>query len=350
MAQTLPDNYYSLLDALKAEIRQARLRATLAANAELLRLYWHIGKTILNQQEQAGWGAKVIDRLAADLRSDFPDMQGLSRRNLLYMRKFAEEFSDPDFVQRPVAQLPWSHYVILMDKVKQLDDRLFYIAKALEHGWSRDVLSLQIKSGLHKRQGKAISNFKNSLPAPQSDLAQQLTKDPYLFDFLTLRQDYQERDLEDALTNHITKFLLELGAGFAFVGKQYHLDVSNQDFYLDLLFYHLRLRCYVVIDLKRGRFEPEYAGKLNFYLSVVDDQLKTEADQPTIGLLICQDKDKVIAEYALKDIHKPIGISEYRLTENIPTEFKGTLPTIEDLERELQLPSRISRGKKKSDN
>ncbi|MEZ0608036.1 YhcG family protein [Fibrella sp. WM1] len=206
----------------------------------------------------------------------------------------------------------------------------------MEHGWSRDVLSLQIKSGLHERQGKAITNFDNSLPAPQSDLAQQLTKDPYLFDFLTLQDDYQEKDLENALTSHITKFLLELGAGFAFVGKQYHLEVGDQDFYLDLLFYHLKLRCYVVVELKRGKFQPEFAGKLNFYLSVVDDQLKTSLDQPSIGLLICQDKDKVIAEYALKDINKPIGIAEYRLIDSIPADLRGTLPSVEELERELQ--------------
>ncbi len=338
MAQTLPDNYVQLLDELKAKIRQARLRATIAANAELLQLYWTIGKVILTQQQQAGWGAKIIDRLAADLRSDFPEMQGLSRRNLLYMRKFAEAFPDPEFVQRPVAQLPWSHHLILLEKTKQPEARQFYMAKAFEHGWSRDILSLQIKAGLYERQGKAITNFEDRLPTPQSDLAQQMTKDPYLFDFLTLREDYQERDLEHALTSHITKFLLELGAGFAFVGRQYHLEVSDQDFYLDLLFYHLKLRCYVVIELKRGKFLPEYAGKLNFYLSVVDAQLKTEADQPSIGLLICQDKDKVIAEYALKDINKPIGISAYQLTESIPNDLKGTLPTIEDLERELGSP------------
>jgi len=223
-----------------------------------------------------------------------------------------------------------------MDRLEQPELREFYMAKSLENGWSRDVLSLQIKSGLHQRQGKAITNFKNQLPAPQSDLAQQLTKDPYLFDFLTLREDYQEKDLENALTDHITKFLLELGAGFAYVGRQYHLEVSQQDFYLDLLFYHLKLRAYIVIELKRGAFKPEYVGKLNFYLSVVDNQVKTELDQPSIGLLICQDKDKVIAEYALKDINKPIGISEYRLTDHIPANLKGTLPTIEDLERELQ--------------
>lgn len=336
MANQLPANHSQLLNELKADIRQARQRATISANAELLRLYWQIGKGILIQQEQAKWGAKVIDRLAHDLKSEFPDMQGLSPRNLKYMRQFAAAYPSLDFVQAALAQITWYHHITLLNKVKDETQRLFYIQQTQTHGWSRDVMVAQIDSGFFARKGKATSNFTATLPSPQSDLAQQLTKDPYLFDFLTLRDDYQEKDLENALTDHITKFLLELGAGFAFVGKQYHLEVSNQAFYLDLLFYHLKLRAYVVIELKRGAFKPEYAGKLNFYLSVVDDQLKTELDQPSIGLLICQDKDKVIAEYALKDINKPIGISEYRLTEHIPNNLKGTLPTIEDLERELQ--------------
>jgi predicted nuclease of restriction endonuclease-like (RecB) superfamily len=341
----LPTDYFKFLDELKAEIRNARLRASMAVNTELLQLYWFIGKTILEQQEKAKWGAKIIDQLGTDLRSDFPDMQGLSRRNLLYMRKFAELYPDKSIVQQAVAQLPWSHHIILMDKVKQAEERLFYMQKALENGWSRDILSLQIQSNLYKRQGKAISNFEARLPSPQSDLAQQFTKDPYLFDFITLAEDYQEKDLENALTDHITKFLLELGAGFAFLGRQYHLEVDNQDFYVDLLFYHVKLRCYVVIELKRGKFLPEFAGKLNFYLSVVDDQLRTEFDQPSIGLLICQDKNKVIAEYALKDVNKPIGISEYKLTESIPKNLKGTLPTIADIERELQSPGRVNKKK-----
>ncbi|OZI06515.1 hypothetical protein BWI93_19645 [Siphonobacter sp. BAB-5385] len=338
---TLPSNYGSLLAELRNEISKSRLRAVLAANAELLYLYWRIGHTILSQQEAKGWGSKVVDQLAEDLRSEFPDMQGLSKRNLLYMRKFADLYPDFLIVQPSVAQLPWSHYVILMDKVKSREEREFYTQKDLENGWSRDVLSLQIKSNLYERQGKAISNFEARLPAIQSDLAQQLTKDPYIFDFLTLREDYQEKDLENALTEHITKFLLELGAGFAFLGKQYHLEVDGQDFYIDLLFYHVKLRCYVVVELKTGKFVPEFAGKLNFYLSVVDDQLKNEFDQPSIGLLICQEKNKVVAEYSLKDINKPIGISAYELTESIPSDLKGTLPSIEDIEQEL-LKSRAS--------
>lgn len=343
MANPLPTNYLQFLDELKTNIRQARQQATIAANAELLGLYWRIGQGILHQQDREKWGAKVIDRLARDLKSEFPDMQGLSPRNLKYMRQFAAAYPSLDFVQGSLAQITWYHHITLLAKVKNETERLFYVQETQKHGWSRDVMVAQIDSGFGARKGKALSNFKLTLPAPQSDLAQQLTKDPYLFDFLTLQDDYLEKDLENALINHITKFLLELGAGFAFVGRQYHLEVSDQDFYLDLLFYHLKLRAYIVIELKRGDFKPEYAGKLNFYLSVVDAQLKTEFDQPSIGLLICQDRDKVIAEYALKDIHKPIGISEYRLTDHIPNDLKGTLPTIEELERGLQRPGRVSR-------
>jgi len=332
----LPDHYLHILEELKNEIRQSRLKATMAVNAAMLSLYWRIGKTILEQQAASGWGAKVVDRLAADLRKDFPDMQGLSPRNLKYMRKFAETYPDAAFVQQPAAQIPWFHHCALLDKVKEPEARLFYMQKAQEHGWSRDILTLQIQSNLFARQSKAITNFEQRLPNPQSDLAQQILKDPYIFDFLSLREDYHEKDLENALIEHITKFLLELGAGFAYVGKQYHLEVGQEDFYLDLLFYHTKLHCYIVIELKRGKFKPEYAGKLNFYLSVVDDKLRTAGDQPSIGLLICQDKDKVVAEYALKDVNKPIGVTQYQLTESIPENLKGSLPTIEDLERELK--------------
>ncbi|RNI24038.1 PDDEXK nuclease domain-containing protein [Rufibacter latericius] len=328
--------YADVLEELKSEIRKARVKAALAVNSELLSLYWRVGKTILAQQQAQGWGAKVIQTLSGDIRREFPDLQGFSYRNLLYMRQFASVYPVPEFTQQPVAQLPWAHHVVLLDKVKNEQERAFYIHKSIENGWSRNVLGLQIKSNLYQRQGGSLTNFGLKLPSPQSDLAQEMLKDPYVFDFLTLTEDYQEKDLEGALTQHITKFLLELGAGFAFVGRQYHLEVGGQDFYMDLLFYHLRLRCYVVIELKRGKFLPEYAGKLNFYLSVVDDLLKTEHDQPSIGLLICQDKNKVVAEYALKNIDKPIGVSEYQLTEAIPDNLKGSLPTIEDLERELE--------------
>jgi len=266
-------------------------------------------------------------------------MQGFSPRNLLYMKQFSATYPNCEFAQPPVAQLPWSHHIVLLDKINKSNEREFYIKKCVENSWSRNVLSLQIKSDLFKRQGKNISNFNFNLPSPQSDLARDTLKDPYIFDFLSLSENYLERDLENALTEHITKFLLELGAGFAFVGKQYHLEVGEQDFYIDLLFYHIKLRCYVVIELKKGKFIPEYIGKLNFYLSVVDDKLKTEHEEPSIGLLICQDRNKVVAEYALKDISKPIGISEYQLVEAIPDNLKGNLPSIEDLERALESPN-----------
>jgi predicted nuclease of restriction endonuclease-like (RecB) superfamily len=263
-------------------------------------------------------------------------MQGLSPRNLKYMRQFAAAYQDLSFVQGPLAQISWYHHITLLTKVKDEQARFFYIAETARHGWSRDIMVLQIDSKYRERKGSAQTNFPTTLPAPQSDLAQQMLKDPYIFDFLSLADDYKEKDLENALTEHITKFLLELGAGFAYVGKQYHLEVGEEDYFLDLLFYHIKLRCYVVIELKRGKFKPEYAGKLNFYLSVVDDKLRTEHDQPSIGLLICQDKDKVVAEYALKDVNKPIGVTNYQLTASIPERLKGSLPSIEDLEKQLQ--------------
>jgi predicted nuclease of restriction endonuclease-like (RecB) superfamily len=332
----LPDQYPAIVEELKAQIRHSRLKATLAANASLLSLYWQIGQTILDQQQKAGWGAKIIDQLADDLRKEFPDMQGLSPRNLKYMRQFAASYKDLSFVQGPLAQISWYHHITLLSKVKDEQARLFYIAETARHGWSRDIMVLQIDSKYRERKGAAQTNFPTTLPAPQSDLAQQMVKDPYIFDFLSLADDYKEKDLENALTEHITKFLLELGAGFAYIGKQYHLEVGEEDYFLDLLFYHIKLRCYVVIELKRGKFKPEYAGKLNFYLSVVDDKLRTEHDQPSIGLLVCQDKDKVVAEYALKDVNKPIGVTKYQLTESIPDKLKGSLPSIEDLEKGLK--------------
>lgn len=332
----ISDQYPSILSELKATIRQSRLNALLSANAEMLLLYWKIGKTILDQQDQSGWGAKVIEQLAKDLKSEFPDMQGLSVRNLNYMRQFARTYSNREFVQASLAQITWYHHITLLAKVKNESDRLFYVQETAINGWSRDVMVMQIETDYLKRKGKATTNFKNSLPNPLSDLAQQITKDPYLFDFVSLADDYKERDLENALTEHIVKFLLELGAGFAFVGKQYHLNVGDTDFYIDLLFYHLKLRSYVVVELKTGKFIPEYAGKLNFYLSVVDDILKTDLDESSIGLLICKDKDKVVAEYTLKDINKPIGISEYKIIDSIPSNLNGKLPSIEELEKELE--------------
>jgi predicted nuclease of restriction endonuclease-like (RecB) superfamily len=327
--------YDELLRDLKVRIEQAQVRAALAVNSELVLLYWNIGRDILMRQQQQGWGAKVVDRLAADLRRAFPDMKGFSRTNLLYMRSLADTYADEQFVQQVVGQIPWGHNVRILDQVKDSQAREFYIRQTIQHGWSRPVLEMQIESKLYQRQGGATTNFERTLPAPQSDLARQLLKDPYNFDFLTLRQEAYERDLERGLIEHIREFLLELGVGFAFVGSQYHVEVGGQDFYLDLLFYHLRLRAYVVIELKVTEFKPEYAGKMNFYLSAVDDLLRHEQDQPSIGIILCKTKNKVVAEYALRDTQKPIGVSSFQLTESLPAKLQGSLPTIEELEAEL---------------
>lgn len=327
--------YNHFLHDLKTRIRAARTRAAMAVNHELVLLYWQIGRDILERQEREGWGSKVIERLAADLRVEFPDMKGLSPRNLKYMRKFAESWPDEQFVQQVVAQLPWGHNVRILDHLKSPDEREWYIHKAFEHGWSRDILVMQIESRLFHRQGKAVHNFAATLPPPQSDLVQQTLKDPYLFDFLGLGDGAQEREIERELVKHITSFLLELGTGFSYVGRQVHLEVEGDDFFIDLLFYHLKLRCYVVIELKATSFKPEYAGKLNFYLSAVDATMRHESDNPSIGLILCKDRKGLIAEYALKDISKPMGVSEYHLVAAIPENLKGSLPTIEELEAEF---------------
>ena len=328
-------SYPHVLAELKQIVKQARQKAVFAANEQMLKLYWNIGQSVAQQAKENQWGAKIIEKLANDLRSEFPDMKGFSFRNVKYMRQFAEFYTISQFGQQAVAQIPWGHHVLIIDKVKDQETALYYIYKTLENGWSRDVLSLQIKSALHLREGKAISNFEQTTLKENTDLISQTFKDPYVFDFLTMSEGFQEKDLENALTEHITKFLLELGAGFAFVGKQYHLEVGEQDFYVDLLFYNVKLHAYIVIELKKGNFKPEYAGQLNFYLSVIDDKLKTNLDQPTIGLLLCQDKNKVVAEYALKDINKPMGVSTYQITESIPENLKGSFPTIEEIENEL---------------
>jgi predicted nuclease of restriction endonuclease-like (RecB) superfamily len=327
--------YEDFLRDLKSRIQTAQIRAALAVNRELVLLYWQIGRDILTRQKQQGWGAKVIDRLAKDLKIAFPEMKGFSRTNLLYMRAFAEAYSDEQFVQQAAGQIPWFHNCTIIDKVKDPATREWYIRKTTEHGWSRNILVLQIESGLYKRQGKAVTNFERTLPAPQSDLARELLKDPYNFDFLILGQDAHERDLERGLTEHIRQFLLELGVGFAFVGSQYHLEVGGDDFYIDLLFYHLRLRAYIVIDLKMKKFTPADAGQMNFYLSAVDDLLRHPDDAPTIGLILCKEKNKVIAEYALRDTRKPIGVSDFHITESLPKELKSSLPTIAEIEAEL---------------
>lgn len=344
-------SYIDFIARLKKVIQDARLQTIHTVNQHLLLLYWQIGDKILQMQNREGWGTKVIDRISNDLKREFSDMKGLSSRNLKYMRAFAESY--PEFkksiqadnqhiknsvsiVQAPLAQLTWYHHITLLDKVKDVDERIFYIYQTAQHGWSRNVLVHQIDSNLYHRQGKAIHNFTHTLPSSQSDLAREIIKDPYKFDFLTMGERYHEKDLENALITHITKFLLELGAGFSFVGRQYRIEIGNQDFYIDLLFYHLKLRCFVVIELKTGPFIPEYASKLNFYLNVVDDHLRHSSDHATIGILICKERNKIIAEYALRGINNPIGITEYELTQSIPDNLKGDLPSIEDLERELE--------------
>ncbi|MDP3112706.1 MAG: PDDEXK nuclease domain-containing protein [Thermodesulfovibrionales bacterium] len=329
--------YAELLNTLKERIRASQVRAVMSVNRELVLLYWQIGQEILARQANENWGSKVIDRLAADLRREFPDMQGFSPRNLKYMRTFAEAYPDKQFVQQAVAQIPWGHNVRILDYVKGHDEREWYIRETIKNGWSRNILVLQIKSDLYRRQGKAVSNFRKTLPPPQSDLAQQVLKDPYVFDFLTLDKETHERALEKELVNHITKFLLELGAGFAFVGKQFRMEISGQDFYIDLLFYHTRLHCYVVVELKVGEFKPEYAGQINFYLSALDDLVKAPEDNPSIGIILCATKDRILAEYALRDMRKPIGVAEWKtkLTRSLPAKLKKDLPTIEEIEAEL---------------
>lgn len=327
--------YIDYAKSIKQRVSDSRYKAARSVNSELILLYHHIGTEILKKQEIQGWGSKVVELLSKDLKSEFPEMKGFSCRNLKYMRRFAQEYPEIDFVQQVAAQLPWFHLVVLIDKIKNPDVRGFYINKAIEHGWSRSEMVHQVELNLYSRQGKAISNFEEKLPAKQSDLAQQTLKDPYLFDFLSLGEEALERDIEKGLVQHMEKFLLELGAGFAFVGRQYHLEVGDDDFYLDLLFYHLKLRSYIVIELKADRFKPEYAGKMNFYLSAVDDLLKHPSDNPSIGLILCKTKNEVLAEYALRDMSKAIGLAEYKLTEALPDELKTSLPTIDELEAEL---------------
>lgn len=363
-------NYAGIISHLKKRIKAARFKAAFVANKHLLDLYWDIGTMILQQQKRAGWGAKVIDRLAADLKAEFPDMKGLSGRNIKYMRAFAEAYPDfntgekpnpepqivdkqarkfvqeqpaqinssltPSLVQAALAQLPWYHHITLLDKVKQPEIRNFYIQKAVENGWSRNVMVHQIESELHKRQGKAITNFDNTLLTPESDLARQMFKNPYLFDFLNLGDEARERDLEKALVRHMKKFLPELGRGFAYVGNQFNIEVGRTDFFIDLLFYNTRLHCYVVFELKIGAFKPEFAGKLNFYLNTIDAQIKMAEDKPTIGILLCKTPDATIVEYALRGIDKPMGVADFELKNVLPDFLKTELPTIEELEQELE--------------
>ncbi len=334
--------YTETLATLKQQIQEAQIKAALSVNKELIKLYWSIGKTILEKQKTDGWGATTIEQLAQDLQNAFPGIEGFSPRNIFRMRAFYLAYQEmpqavAQLAELPIFNIPWGHNAVLIEKIKDTELKLWYAQKAVENGWSRSMLETWIKSKLHKRQGKAITNFKRTLPAPNSDMAQQSLKDPYLFDFLTLREEHFERDVEQGLIDHIQKFLLELGKDFAFVGRQYHLEVDGDDYYLDLLLYHLKLRCYMVVELKTSSFKPEYAGKLNFYLSAVDDLLRHKDDNQTIGLLLCRTKKNFTVEYALRDIRKPIGVAEYeiKLVESLPKNLKSSLPTISEIEAEL---------------
>lgn len=347
-------NYYSILDSLKEKIRLARQKATIAVNTQLLSIYWEIGNTITLHQQQEGWGAKVIDRLAADLKTEFPDFKGLSPRNLRYMKSFAEAWPGFSILQPPVAklqgtekhtdtivqplvaQIPWAHHIVILNKIKLQKDRLFYIKKTLENGWSKSVLALQIESQLHLRQGKAITNFENTLPKAQSDLARETLKNPYLFDFLGLTDEIQERELEKALTQHIKKFMLELGRGFAYVGNQYNLNVEGDDYFLDLLFYNYHLHCFVVFELKVGDFKPEFTGKLNFYINTINEQIKGQEDAPTIGVLLCKTPNDTVVKFSLQGIDTPMGVAEYEFTNALPKQLRTDMPTIEELEQEIE--------------
>jgi len=327
------NEYFKWLDNLKSRIRTAQIKASLSANAELIELYWDIGKDIFEKQEIKGWGNSIVENLSKDLKLEFPNIKGFSRRNLFYMKKFYSFYkSDFEKVQQLVAQIPWGHNILIVSKSHNINEAVFYLTETLENNWSRDILDMQIGSDLYKRKGNAITNFSHSLPQPNSDLANQTLKDPYLFDFLTLKKDADEKSIEEQLTKHITHFLLELGKGFAFIGRQYHLEIGKKDYYIDLLFYHTKLRCYVVIELKANEFRAEYAGKLNFYLSAVDETLKSKDDNPTIGILLCKERNKIEAEYALRGMSQPIGIAEFQLSKAIPKSIKSELPTIEEIE------------------
>lgn len=365
----MPGDYPGILERMKADVRASRSRAALAVNRELISLYWRLGKAIVEQQEKAGWGRSVVERLAADLKDSFPDMKGFSPINLWRMRAFylawtdlkpnlaqvvqdlsslpplpalpthiansGDMVADPTILSQLVTELPWGHNILLFQKIKDPTLRLWYLQKALAHGWSRNILSMQIESALHQRQGKAITNFPATLSAPDSDLAIQTLKDPYNFDFLGLGDEARERETENALMDHLKRFLLELGEGFALVGQQYRLTVGEKDYFIDLLFYHIYLRVYVAVELKAGPFEPAYVGQLNHYLSAIDDKLRREGDNPTIGLILCRDKDKVDVEYALRGMSQPMAVADYRLTKAIPKDLKGILPSIEEIESEL---------------
>jgi predicted nuclease of restriction endonuclease-like (RecB) superfamily len=328
--------YRTFIQEIKQRIQSSQIKAAIAVNQELLRLYWDLAERMVAKQRAAAWGDGFLAQVSQDLKTEFPDMKGFSVRNLKYMRQWFQFWSSDSAIgQQVVAQIPWGHNLTIVTKIKNTDEAMFYVQQTIQHNWSRSVLTHQIESGLYHRDGKAISNFEATLPVPQSDLARQTLKDPYNFDFLMLREKHDEQELENALIENITRFLLELGAGFSYLGRQYRLEVGGDEFFMDLLFYHVRLHCYVVIELKTVKFKPEFAGKLNFYISAVDGILKTEQDSPTIGLLICKSKNDTVVEYALRDVNKPIGVSEYMIAQQLPEELRSSLPSIEAIEAEL---------------
>lgn len=336
--------YKTWIKELKQDFQRSQIKASIAVNSVLLEFYWNLGNDIVEKQKEHKWGSGFLEQLSRDLMAEFPDTKGFSKRNLELIRKWhlfwkqavsqIESLNTKQVVSQ-ILQIPWGHNIAIIQKCKGSDEALYYVGNTLKHGISRNVLVHQIESNLYARDGKAITNFESTLPPLQSDLAKEITKDPYNFDFLTMTEGYKEKELEDALCENITKFLLELGSGFAFVGRQYKLLVGGDEFRIDLLFYHLNLRCYVVVELKATEFKPEFAGKLSFYTSAIDGELKQKEDNPTIGILICKSKNDLVVEYALKDINKPLGISEFELTEILPKEYKSSLPTIEEIEAEL---------------
>jgi len=337
----LDNSYHTWLDGIKKKIKKTQLKVAISANAQLIEMYWDLGKEIIVKQKSTAWGDSVLDRLALDLKLSFPNINGFSRRNLYAIRQWYLFYSaQSEFVPQPVAQIPWGHNRLIISKIKDFEKAIFYCRSSVENGWSRDDLELAIKNKYLEAKGQSITNFTRTLPKIQSALAEETLKNPYNFDFLGLEQDALEREIENAMVQHISKFLIELGKGFAFVGRQYQLVVNENEYFIDLLFYHLQLRSFIVIELKAGKFKPEYVGKLNFYLSAVDTQLKHKLDNPTIGLILCKHKDKIEAEYSLRDINKPIGISEYMLTQALPKDFQSQLPTVEQLEAELNYPEK----------
>lgn len=343
MIGDLAKDYKQWLSEIKQHIRQSQIKAAVRVNTELLRLYWHLGKEIAERRAEAKWGNGFFNTLSRDLKADFPDMQGFSPTNLKYCKRFYLFYSQSDTIRHqvgdelisPIFSIPWRHHIEILTKCRTIDEALFYVGKTLENGWSRAVLLNFLDARLFETQGKALTNFRKNLPEPMSDLAQQTLKDPYNFDFLTMRENYNERELEDALTTNITRFLLELGSGFAFVGRQVRLEVNGNEYFIDLLFYHLKLRCYTVVELKVTEFKPEYLGQLGFYVTAVNRQLRRTEDNPTIGLIICKTKDRVVAEYALEGTNQPLGISQYDLMKVTSEELKNTLPSIEEIENEL---------------